>query len=121
MGSSAQHAQSVLIVEDSWLLAEQVESWLSDDGIAIAGKASSPSEALSLARAGQPGFAIVDLNLGGESAFGLIENLRSQRIKVVVVTGYSNIAPREGVAAVLQKPCTKEALVGALRAAGLQN
>ena len=121
MTAPAQNTQSVLIVEDSWLLAEQVESWLSDDGVAITGKAATTNDALLLAQSERPGFALVDLNLGGELADGLIEKLVSRGIKIVVVTGYSNAAPLQGVAAVLQKPCTKEAVLDALRAAGLEN
>lgn len=111
--------QSVLIVEDSWFLAMEVEAWLQEDGVGIAGIAGNSARALELAEVAAPDFAVVDFNLGGEFADGLIRRLRELGAKVIVVTGYSNLRSVEGAAAVVQKPCTKAQMLDALHYAGL--
>lgn len=114
-------AQSVLIVEDSWLLAAEVQQWLEDDGVEVVGLASNADEALDVVDRTQPGFALVDFNLGGELAGPLIEKLLLREMAVVVVTGYSDVgATAANVAAVLRKPCKKRDVMDALRAAGLR-
>ncbi|MGD9968165.1 MAG: response regulator [Hyphomonadaceae bacterium] len=113
------NAQRVLIVEDSWLLSVQVETWLDEDGVACAGVAANVRDALDLADSAQPGFALVDFNLGGQPADALIADLTGRGIKVIVVTGYSDIGDVPGVCCVLHKPCTKHQILSALYAAGL--
>jgi hypothetical protein len=48
----------------------------------------------------------------GELANGLIDRLHDQGITVVVITGYAVLPmPPKNVAAILQKPVTKEVLL----------
>jgi ActR/RegA family two-component response regulator len=112
-------SQSVLVVEDNWLLAAQTESWLEEDGIACAGTAANVAVALDLVSRQQPGFALVDLNLGSERSEELIAKLLAEGTKVIVMTGYSDAGVIDGISSVLYKPCTKEEMMAALLAAGL--
>jgi ActR/RegA family two-component response regulator len=116
---SPPRSQSVLVVEDNWLLAVQTETWLEEDGIACAGVAGNVASALNLASEQQPGFALVDFNLGGEHSDGLIRKLLADGAKVILVTGYSDVDAIDGLSGVLHKPCTKDQVLAALLGAGL--
>jgi DNA-binding NarL/FixJ family response regulator len=65
-GRSAPAAGRVLIVEDDFLIASDVESALRDAGIEISGVASSAEEALELAETHRPTLAIMDIRLAGQ-------------------------------------------------------
>ena len=85
---------SVMIVENDWLLTGQLETWLREDGVEVAGVAASVAAARRLAARSRPTHAIVDYNLGGEMARSLIAELCDAGVKVVVVSGYANICER---------------------------
>jgi DNA-binding NtrC family response regulator len=79
---------------------------------------STAADARRLAAKDKPELAVVDINLKGEMAYDLIDELHDQGVRVVVATGYA-VLPRlsEKVAAVLQKPFNGPALLAALRRA----
>ena len=56
----------VLVAEDDWLLAAQMETWLKEEGHEVVGVAASCSAAIALAERMRPAFAVVDYNLGGD-------------------------------------------------------
>ncbi len=56
---------SILIVEDEALVASYIQEVLEESGFIIAGVASSGPEAMSLASAGPPDLALVDIKLAG--------------------------------------------------------
>jgi ActR/RegA family two-component response regulator len=64
-----------------------------------------------------PHAAIVDINLrDGELSYGLIDWLQDRGIRIVVLTGYSDVSLQEGkVAVILQKPARDEVLIASLR------
>ena len=64
----------------------------------------------------KPDLAVVDINLKGEMAYALIDQLHDQGVRVVVVSGYA-VLPRltDKVAAVLQKPFNAPELLTVLR------
>jgi ActR/RegA family two-component response regulator len=64
-----------------------------------------------------PDAAIVDINLrDGELSYGLIDWLQDRGIRIVVLTGYSDVSLQEGkVAVILQKPARDEVLIASLR------
>ena len=76
-GSSSQQGPSggapnpigrrVLVVEDDWLIATQIESSLAAAGFDVAGVAIEPNEALRLARAAPPQIVLVDIRLLGDA------------------------------------------------------
>src|SRR3954469_21940269 len=55
----------ILIVEDDFLVALQVEAALGDAGYAVAGNAASAEEAFHLIEARRPAFALMDIRLAG--------------------------------------------------------
>jgi CheY-like chemotaxis protein len=117
-GDSGLKGLCVLVVEDSWHVANALKSLLEELGVDVAGPAASLQEAEHLLEAREPQVAIVDINLKGEMAYGLIDTLYSRGIRIVVISGYAvpQVAQSK-VAAVLQKPFSARSLLAVLREA----
>ena len=64
-GAVAGTKHRILIVEDDFLVAGELEYALQSAGFEVAGTASSASEAIELARTQQPTIAIMDIRLAG--------------------------------------------------------
>ena len=101
----------VLVVEDTWHVAKALKSALEH-----VGPAATTAEARRLMVEQMPLVAVVDVNLKGEMAGGLIEELHDQGVSVVVVSGYA-VPPISAnkAAAILQKPFSGSELLAALR------
>jgi DNA-binding response OmpR family regulator len=108
----------VLVVEDRWHVAKALKSLLEAEGMQVKGPAATTADALRLATEQKPGVAVVDINLKGEMAYDLIDQLRDQGVYIVVASGYAILPQLTGkVAAVLQKPFNAPELLAALRRA----
>jgi CheY-like chemotaxis protein len=108
----------VLVVEDGWQLADTLRMLLERMGAVVAGPVATASEAEALARQCRPDVAVVDVNLNGQMAYGLMDWLHRGGTPVVVITGYEELpAALAGYAAILHKPFTAAALLEALQAA----
>ena len=108
----------MLVVEDQWHVASALKSLLETEGMEVSGPAATTAHALRLATDKKLDLAVVDINLKGEMAYGLIDQLNDQGVRVVVVSGYAVLPGlTEKVAAVLQKPFNGPALLAALRRA----
>jgi CheY-like chemotaxis protein len=118
-GSSDLTGLRILLVEDSWQLGMALKSLLQALGADVTGPVATTAEAEHLASEHAPDVALVDFNLrGGERAYGLIDRLHDQGIRVVVTTGYADIPLAPGkAAAILQKPLSEAQLLAALRPA----
>ena len=105
----------VLVVEDQWHIANALKSLLQAEGMEVNGPASTIANARRLASEYKPELAVVDLNLKGEMAYSLIDDLHDRGVRVVLLTGYAVLARlTEKVVAVLQKPCKGPELLAAL-------
>ncbi len=80
---------TILIVEDEFLLALEMNSILSDAGYQTLGPARSVAEALALIDSAKFKAAFLDCNLNGEPATGVALTLRARGVPFAVVTGYS--------------------------------
>jgi DNA-binding response OmpR family regulator len=106
----------VLVVEDAWHLAKALKSALTQVGIDVAGPAATIAEAERLVAEHQPDVAVVDVNLNGEMAYGLIDWLHDRGVRVIVVSGYAVLQrSTDKAAAVLQKPFSVALLLATLR------
>jgi len=107
----------VLVVEDAWHVARAMKSALGQLGMIVIGPTATTAEARRLMAVHRPKLALVDLNLKEEMAFGLIDDLNSRGVPVVVVSGYA-IPPVaiDKVAAFMQKPFSGNDLVATLLA-----
>jgi CheY-like chemotaxis protein len=111
----------VLVVEDAWHVAKALKAALEDMKMIVVGPAAGIANAEMLIEMKCPDLAVVDINLKGEMAYGLINHLRHNGVRVVVITGYAVLThPACKGAVVLQKPFTGRSLIEALhRAAGI--
>ena len=81
----------ILVVEDEYMLAEDLRLELEEAGAVVLGPAPSVADALALladAAGGPPDAAILDLNLGGEMAYPVADALRERSVPVMLATGY---------------------------------
>ena len=105
----------VLVVEDAWHVARAMKGLLESLGMEVIGPAATVSEAEQYAAAQMPALALVDINLKGERAYGLIDHLHDKDIPIIVVSGYAVLASLTGkAAAILQKPYEASELIAAL-------
>jgi DNA-binding NarL/FixJ family response regulator len=65
-GAALAVSSRILIVEDDFLIASDMEEALSEAGLEVAGIASSAEEALHLAETGRPILAVMDIHLAGK-------------------------------------------------------
>jgi DNA-binding response OmpR family regulator len=95
----------VLVVEDTWHVAKALKRALEGMGLVVAGPAANTADAERLIAEDLPHLAIVDVNLKGEMAYGLIDLLQERGVRVVIVSGYAVLPDTtRKVAAILQKP-----------------
>src|SRR5262249_37016546 len=108
---------SILVVEDSWPVANALKGLLLLLGAHVVGPAATIAEAESLIADDTPNVALVDLHLrGGERAYGLIDRLNDRGIPVIVTTGYADVPSiPDKVVAILQKPISNALLLDTLR------
>jgi DNA-binding NarL/FixJ family response regulator len=106
----------VLLVEDTWIIAQSYAGLLEPLDVTIVGPAARLEDARRLLAENEVDAALVDMNLHGEYAYALIDALAERCVPTVVVTGYEVLPRLEGrVAAVLKKPIRAESLLRALR------
>jgi CheY-like chemotaxis protein len=106
----------VLIVEDEFLIALGASDTLEAAGYEIAAIVASVPAALKAIADISFDVALIDANLGGESAHLVAVALNQKAIPFVVMTGYS-ATQREGALAnapFLPKPYVESALVNAI-------
>jgi DNA-binding response OmpR family regulator len=106
---------SILVVEDAWHVAKAMKGTLEQLGMNVLGPAATTAEARRLLATQRPRAALVDVNLRGEMAWDLIDDLREQGIDVVVMSGYAlPDASRDRLMTYLQKPFDATELMAAL-------
>lgn len=79
---------SVLLVEDNVLIAMDTEETLKTLGVGLVIVASTVSQALAAIERQPPAFALLDVNLGGETSFAVAERLAESKIPFAFVSGY---------------------------------
>ena len=125
-GAAAQtpNRSSILVVEDDYLIAMQVEDALNEAGFSVVGVASSAEEATHLAGAFQPQLAIMDIRLLGrrDGIDTALDLFRSYNIRCIFASAHNDpdVMQRAGPAqplAWLQKPYTMSSLINAVQKA----
>jgi DNA-binding NtrC family response regulator len=107
----------ILVVEDEYFLATELEQELSEAGAVVVGPIPSVKDAIGLIeRTPSLDGAVLDMNLGGDPVFPVADKLMVEGVPFLFVTGYSELAvpapydhaPR------LEKPTEQRAVLGAL-------
>jgi CheY-like chemotaxis protein len=107
----------VLVVEDEYLIADDLVRALTALGARIVGPAGSLEQGLDLARSGDPlDLAVLDINLHGRPVFPLADLLAERAVPFLFATGYDAAAIPSGYADVplWEKPFDVNALARAL-------
>jgi DNA-binding NarL/FixJ family response regulator len=114
----------VLIVEDEYLVATEIEAGLSESGFDVAGIATTAAEAIRLAQAEHPTLIVMDIRLadGRDGIEAAREIYQTTGIRCVFATAYTEPAMRERAEAAaplgwLAKPYAIEGLIATVRAA----
>jgi CheY-like chemotaxis protein len=87
--TSSLRGRRVLVVEDEYMLAEDLRADLERQGAEVMGPVASVADALELLRQGPaPTMAILDINLGGEMVYPVGDALRTRGVPFLFATGY---------------------------------
>jgi DNA-binding NtrC family response regulator len=109
----------VLIVEDSWDVGTGLKMLLEAWGAEIVGPVATSADARRLVSERTADVALVDINLrNGEQSYQLIDWLHERSIRIVVISGYPDVAQAKTKAvAILPKPMREDLLLASLRSA----
>ncbi len=119
LASNLLAGKKILVVEDEYLLAEDVCEVLRDCGAEIVGPVSRLEEGIALAENVKAlDCAVLDLNLNGKSAVEIARTLARNKVGFVFVTGYDagGVAPEFEDTPRLVKPFDKTKLCHAVQA-----
>jgi DNA-binding LytR/AlgR family response regulator len=115
---------SVLIVEDEFIIAEDISSALISNGYRIFGIADSYQQAIDLLKRGRPDFALLDITLEGEQWGLKLGKMLSEDLQIpyIYVTSHSDIATIEKVkvtapSGYLLKPFNRESIYTSIEVA----
>ena len=111
----------ILVVDDDPQVARFLKVVLEENGYSVSATTSG-KEALALLRERWPDLLILDLNMPGLDGFDLLKIKRAERpyLRILVISGYLTgpllkAAEYVGATATLQKPISREELVGKVR------
>lgn len=106
----------ILVVEDEFLIAIDLQDHLEKLGHDVMGPAESCTSALELIFRTRPDLAIVDTHLGSETCEVVLDELRVQQIPVVICSGYTkdHLPAFASQFPLLEKPYSPETIHAAL-------
>jgi len=114
----------ILVVEDEMLIALMLQSMLEELGYQVAGRASTVADALAIIETDTQGIdaATLDINLGGEHASAVADELDAHGIPFIIATGYDDPKILAGFQGrpVVRKPFVPEQLEQALQSLELR-
>jgi DNA-binding NarL/FixJ family response regulator len=121
-GGAVRPARRVLVVEDEFFLAVQIEEWLLADGCEVVDVVHTADEAVAVAVAERPGLVIMDIRLASETdgIAAALDILARTGIRCIFASAFADPPTRErGDNARpfgwLHKPFTAENLVAAVK------
>ncbi|CAH2395317.1 response regulator [Mesorhizobium ventifaucium] len=106
----------ILVVEDEWLIAEDIAACLRASGHEVIGPAPSVAVALRLIGENPVDVALLDVQLYGETSLAIAEELQARRIPFACLSGFG---PRDVPSALansrfVRKPADQAAILSAL-------
>ena len=81
---------TVLVVEDDFIVAYDMQMMIEEQGARVLGPAASLAEAQELLAKERPTVAVLDVNLSGEYVFPLADALRAKEVPFVFATAYAD-------------------------------
>ena len=106
----------VLVVEDSFLMADALCDLLAECGMAPVGPVASVVAALDFLAAGALDAAVIDVRLERGTSLAFCQSLHRRGLPFILLTGAKPgaLPPSFADVPVVIKPCSPEALVAAL-------
>jgi DNA-binding response OmpR family regulator len=121
-GSDTAKLGEILIVEDDYLVAMQMEDALREAGFDVVGIAVSADQAIALASSYHPVLAVMDIRLAGkrDGIDAAVEIFRDYGIRCIFATAHADEKSRDRAIAAapldwIQKPYNMESLVACVR------
>lgn len=87
-GHIVQDAPRILVVEDEYLIALELDTELRTAGYRVIGPFADIDGALALLKVDRPDAAILDVNLAGEWVTPVAETLRAMSVPFILASGY---------------------------------
>jgi len=87
MAEASLHDRRVLIVEDEYMIAEAMSRGLRRAGATVLGPVSSVASAIALLREEKVDSAVLDINLGNQNVYPVVDALLAQGARCVFATG----------------------------------
>lgn len=109
--------KTVLLIEDSLIIALDAEDILSKLGATNVVTAATVEAALDILETLTPDAAMLDINLGDQNSFAIADQLRAMEVPFIFATGYgeeAQLPPHHQARNVVQKPYTIENVARAL-------
>jgi DNA-binding NtrC family response regulator len=103
----------VLIVEDEYFIADDCATLMHRSGLDVIGPVATVEDGLALI--GDADAALVDINLGGQSSYPLLEQLVQRAIPTVIYTGYERLPQRYAHLPFFPKPFSCQRAVDHIR------
>jgi DNA-binding NarL/FixJ family response regulator len=123
-GAAARGNPRILIVEDDFLVATELEYQLSQAGFDVVGVATTAEDAIALAEEHEPSLAVMDVRLAGnrDGVDAAIQLFRNFGIRSIFATAHADgetVARAKSASplAWLQKPYSSASLITAIKAA----
>lgn len=88
MAEASRVDRRILVVEDTFMVAEMLVDQLQDCGYQVVGPAAQLKRGLSLAQTEPIDAALLDVNLNGERCFPIAHVLTERSIPFAFLTGY---------------------------------
>lgn len=84
--------QRIMVVEDIYFLAMEVEAVLEKAGAKVVGPFATNAAARDSLKQRAPDFAVLDVNLGDGNSFDLARDLQMRSVPFLFFTGYDRAA-----------------------------
>lgn len=116
MADDRLHGFRILVVEDEYLLADDLSDILTGAGALVIGPCATVADAVAHAGTADFDAAILDVNLRGEMVFPVADALTERRIPFIFATGYDqwSLPDRFADAVRLEKPLKAAKIVATL-------
>jgi DNA-binding NarL/FixJ family response regulator len=123
-GAAGRGGPRILIVEDDFFVALDLEAGLTDAGMKVVGPARTAEEAVALARAEKPLLAVMDIRLASarDGIDAALDLYRDLGIRSIFASAHADASFRKRAEPAsplgwLQKPYTVDAVVSTVRRA----
>ena len=79
---------TILVVEDEWLIGEELKDQLQSLGHTVLGPALNCAAALEIVFRTKPDLAVVDTQLGSETCEAVLDELSAQQVPVLICSAH---------------------------------